>query len=736
MKTGRGAPDTLEEKQRSAPLADPPGAVRCSMVCDTELTPRTDGKSTAVTWHDRSRGSVSSQRRMVLWSTPPVPKIKSSRGCRMDPPTSSGFSKGKGMTRVQAYLSGMLSSIRNLLTTFSLVAAGEREESLLRGEPDLSVFISSVMNDELDRARELTVRVVESLDYGRSWAFEFTPASSETTEDGYLRKVKDADFVIWLVGSITTEPVAKEVNECIAAEGRLLVFKLPSEPRDCATTELLNQVGSFVKWQEVEEVAQLAQHISLAIADEVVRALRDPTPPFRSKRLRELRQLSVSSCKTAWMAIGVSEDLANDLASDSSVGNVLDFPGTGINMVDGDQGAGKSLAVHRLYQLAIDKAIAESSEPYPLFLNARDLQGSLSAQIGRECRGFADPFVQGVFLVVDGIDEMGVREANLLLDDIKAFCAVNPRTTAVVTSRLVAGLNLTEERNTVPALSEEESVALINKIAGQDLDPNDLRAWPDSMREVAKYPLFAVMIGVKMRDDSDYAFSSRNKLVEELARDALEDAEGYSGELDRLLHKLATISISTGSRVRLVALDRVRANQRLVTESRIVTESAGTVDFALPVFREWYAARAILEGSTEVEEIQLASDRWLIPLSIVLNSGDEQIIQSLMLHLSSSDPGLASLLLGMHDRELPGSRHEVQDLVPSLKTEFEAGVKIKETIEAWKLGLGDLYYYIAPVKTDGGIKALGVDIGGLFVTTHWYEERDIASSQTIFTRVC
>ena len=48
-----------------------------------------------------------------------------------------------------------------------------------KSESDLLVFISSVMDDELGLARDSTAKAIQEMGFGRPWAFEYTPASSE-----------------------------------------------------------------------------------------------------------------------------------------------------------------------------------------------------------------------------------------------------------------------------------------------------------------------------------------------------------------------------------------------------------------------------------------------------------------------------------------------------------------------------------------------------------------------------
>ena len=169
-----------------------------------------------------------------------------------------------------------------------------------RSESELVVFISSVMSPELESARRLAVKTVDSIDVGRPWAFEYTPASSQSPQDEYLSEVRKADFVIWLVGQETTAPVADEINECMASNGRLLVFKLPAVYRDTRTQDLLAKIENLAKWKDIEHLADLSEQMKAAISDEISRALRDPFRPIRDRVLTKSLKLSVSNCKKAW----------------------------------------------------------------------------------------------------------------------------------------------------------------------------------------------------------------------------------------------------------------------------------------------------------------------------------------------------------------------------------------------------------------------------------------------------
>ena len=145
------------------------------------------------------------------------------------------------------------------------------DDILVHSESNLLVFISSV-TDELKWARDEAVRTFERFPCTQPWAFEYTPASSESADDAYLKKAKDADLLVWLVGSQTTQPVVNEINARIATGRRLLVFKLPAEDRDPLTRKLLTTVSGYCKWQKVNSGPALREALTASLSDEIARA--------------------------------------------------------------------------------------------------------------------------------------------------------------------------------------------------------------------------------------------------------------------------------------------------------------------------------------------------------------------------------------------------------------------------------------------------------------------------------
>ena len=184
-------------------------------------------------------------------------------------------------------------------------------------------------------------------------------------------------------------------------------------------------------------------------------------------------------------------------------------------------------------------------------------------------------------------------------------------------------------------------------------------------------------------------------------------------------------TIGKGSRVSLSSVDRRRKSHQLLGDSRLVDVSGDTADFALPIFREWYGAMALLEGVVAIDDLPGQYDRWLIPVSIAVSLGDQEQRQCLLTRIVRTDPGLAVLVL----KQLTDDSYYLQADITDIGSDTEAGDRILGAMESWKAGLGELFAAIGPVDHEGNVTTLGVRCEGALVTTSWYQgkKNDCAS---------
>ena len=407
-----------------------------------------------------------------------------------------------------------------------------------------------------------------------------------------------------------------------------MAFMLPVETRDEQTRQLVKTVkeSAYATWRNVDDPADLRDEIQAALSGEVNRLVRNPEPPGRKHRLKELHRESLARCKQSLTILGVPDDIADEIALDPSVGYELILPTAGSQLVVGGQGVGKTLAVERLFQNAIGDALGDSSKPSPIFVRAMDLNGTLRDYVENVTRGYAFPTAQGALVVIDGLDEVGTANANRLLSDVLPYVEANPNITVVVTTRPLPGLTYSGLRINVPALDEQGVLQLISKVAGRTVELRELRGWVLSLQDAAKHPLFAIMIGAELRKDSHIAGMKASQLVDRMVQSALRKAGDHQDEMDELLQDLAVKAVSGGGSIASSDIHPKRTVHSRLIDSRLVTEESDKIDFALPIFREWFAARALVERKVSLVEIQPIADRWIFPIAIAINSENNQTL--------------------------------------------------------------------------------------------------------------
>ncbi len=587
------------------------------------------------------------------------------------------------------------------------------KETIRASEEKLLVFISSRQDEEVCRARELAIETVDNYSLTRVWAFEDAPAGSEAARDRYLKEASRADFVIWLIGSSTTTPVFEEVVACLDADGRLIPFMLPAQERDSQTQELIERIKGISTWREVENVETLPEHIENALTDELLRAAKDPAPMNHDQYLSQKYRDSIAETKRLWTTLGVGDDLAKKLANDQSVGYVLDLPTSGVLQVHATQGSGKTLAAQRLYQRAIKNRLQNRVDPLPVFLDARCVSGELEGHIKNAIGDQGNLYTQRILVIVDGLDELGKSDANQMLGKVASITEATPDVTAVVMTRVLPGLKFLDGSKALPDCSDEQFLSIASRVAGRAIRGYEI---PYQVSRT-KNPLFAVIVGTHFRESRNPLGNSPSQIISHLVQEILAEAEDFSEEVAEPLKKLAVECTNSGESVSKATVNRRASVHALLARSRLVVEKDDKVDFALAIFREWFAARAIVEGMVPLSDIEFDTDRWVVPLAIAINSENESLGAEIMETISSKDPGISGLVL--EEVKHNWSAEETPEQLPE-GTAIEIGTKYRQAMVNWKDGLGPLMRAVGPLSRDGDIPTLAVAKGQRMVETCWY----------------
>ena len=478
---------------------------------------------------------------------------------------------------------------------------------------------------------------------------------------------------------------------------------------------MIKRVSEYATWKPVENVENLPARIKEALTDEIVRGYRDPAPPSHDLFLKQKYQESIADTKRLWTALGVPDDVADELANDHSIGHKLTMPAGGTLTVNARQGSGKTLAAQRLYQQALLNRLDDHSQPLPIFLNARNISGDLNDQIEGRTRDHGSAYTQEVLVIIDGLDETGRSKANQLLSQAQSYTKANRNVAVVAMTRPLPELSTTREPFVLPECSEDEFLSIASKIAGREVR----RVEVPFREHQSRLPLFATMVGAYLRQPVPRRGRTPSQIVNEMARRILDEAGDYSGDTEGLLKKLALESIASGESVEKSRVALRASEQALLVNSRIVVEEGGKFDFTLAIFREWFAARAIVERMVSIDDIVLNSDRWVVPLAIAINSENSTVSAEIMERLATTDPGMAGLVLKEVEHSWSTEEATQSELAG---TAIEVGTSIRNAMVNWKDGLGDpLMSALGMLYPSGNVATLGVDVQQGWVTTSWHQ---------------
>jgi hypothetical protein len=593
----------------------------------------------------------------------------------------------------------------------------ERVPRLFRSEPTPRAFISSVMTPALESIRAEVIAALDQASNIVPWAFETSPASSEDVVEGYLRKVREAAFVIWLAGKSTTDPVEAEIREALTADRRLLVFVLPTGEREERTQALIDHVRQLARYRELTDNAEIGMEVRAAVADEISRALAGAPAPGMAGRLDALWRASHARCIQKWQAVGLPNDIAIALAGDRQIGALpaqfLSSANRPLTVLVGEAGSGKSLACERYIQNAIAEAGDAAGAPVPAFVQAPAVVGRLEGALASAVKGLGIPGRQGARIVIDGADEAGNRSPELLAE-ARELVRRWPDAHVLLSTRPLSAYNGIEEAVQMPSLSEGDSLNIVGIAAGREVGMGERAAWPDPIQEAVEIPFFALLVGERIRTSKDLR-TSRAALLAELAERSV---GSYGPETMALLKQLALRSVERGGTHVPVSELGGPARVAELQSSRLAVVTDGMAWFPLALAAQWLAAQALAEGACSGE--QLAEnprdlELWRYPLAMLIGNYSHDQVSQVVAPLAERQPGFLSQIVEESIARWGGSESAIP--LP------EAGVRIREVVPHWLRGFGELGPLLLPGFDAGAnrLPTLGVAQDGPNLAAGWYQ---------------
>ncbi|HWO97230.1 MAG TPA: SEFIR domain-containing protein [Bacillus sp. (in: firmicutes)] len=440
----------------------------------------------------------------------------------------------------------------------------------------------------------------------------------------------------------------------------------------------------------------------------------------RNELLSELERMSKARNVTRWMALGLTREIARALAEDPDINNSRfnwEQDEKPICMLVGDYGAGKSLQAEHIYQKAINNYIADEKARIPIFLKAKDAVGNLKNIIEDETnRLFGNLNSNGAIIIIDGADEVGINAGINLLEEARFLTEVWPKSSFLITSRPIPVYTQNNETVYLPNLSETDSLKLIKTISGMDIHIGISHQWPKSIKDAMKRPLFAILIGMHLKDRDMYVPTSAGELLAHLIEKLLPNIGDETSKNYALLQRLAIFTTDRGGKA--VPKSEIGFGNEIshLLESRLVIQDKEGLSFSLPLFTQWFASQALINGLKDVKELissQEMLDNWHYAIVILLSTYDHDRVFDIFSMVVENNPGYASRVVAEGLAKWGLS----EEIVPP--PALECGKRVRSTMESWANGIGPLAELIAPVQ-DGRVRSLGVSTIGSGLITSWY----------------
>lgn len=560
-----------------------------------------------------------------------------------------------------------------------------------------------------------------------------------------INRINEADYVLLICTRsyfqifLDIETVKKEYDKSAYWEKGLIIGKLYENPNKQKIIpiyfesqnkqyipQILNQTTSY-QIEDSKEFENLYRYLTNQPAvikptsiTESHRSNSHVSLDNRKELLLEQERISIARNIIRWRAVGLTREAAHALEEDKEI-NKLRFnwePNEKpICMLVGDYGTGKTLQSELIYQKSIKDYISDEKARIPIFSRAKDAVGNLRSIIEREAHRLSGNLdSNGAIVIIDGADEVGINEGNNLLEEARFLIEVWQKSSFLITSRPIPMYSQSEETIFLPNFSEPDSLKLIKVVSGIDVHIGISYRWPKSIKDAMKRPLFAILIGIYLKDRDMRSSTSVGELLTHLIEKSLPSEGLESNKTYSLLQQLAMLNTDRGGKSVPKSEIGFGHDIKQLLESRLVIQENDNLSFALPLFTQWFASQALINGLkniTEITNIPESLDNWYYALVILISIYNYDKVFDVFSPIVKSNPGYASRVI---DEGLANWGFSEEAIPPPA---LECGRRVRATMESWVDGISSLATLIAPIN-EGRVRTLGVSVSESKLITSWY----------------
>ncbi|MCC3418346.1 MAG: hypothetical protein JGK24_03675 [Microcoleus sp. PH2017_29_MFU_D_A] len=464
-----------------------------------------------------------------------------------------------------------------------------------------------------------------------------------------------------------------------------------------------------VSWEEIVDRAVVAQDFAVEQSPDKSQEVGRRT--LLVEQIDLLNRESSVRCAGLWQVIRVNDKEADELANDQSLGappaNLQLDPGRLILLI-GEMGAGKSLMAERLFQRAIQQLREDINAPIPIYIEAWQLQAQKLHEkvIEASTSSMGNPQTQGAVVIIDRTDEVERSLASRILREARIIVKGCQKTTIIITSRPIPDFAEAEESVIVPPLSNEQAYTLINRLAGKTVT-SIVQNSAESVLNAINRPLFAVLIGIYLRNQNGRLPRSKEHLLSSLVEHSLRLVKLPEKRIVQMLQQLAIFSVDGGGAP--VPANKVASwfERQELLNSVLVIEHSEHLRFSLPILTQWFAKESLAIGKPDPNE--LASEierieRWRYPLILATATLDSEQVSRFLEVIAERYPAIAAEIV--NEALVDGNITNETSLPQSL----ELGRQVRTAMQAWINGIASIAQLIAGVREDGTLRPIGVRV--------------------------
>lgn len=417
-------------------------------------------------------------------------------------------------------------------------------------------------------------------------------------------------------------------------------------------------------------------------------------------------------CTVKLHAAGIQEYIAAriidaDIAT-SKYQYILDSAFSGKRYLTGDFGAGKSHALTILAQQLANNYLDNTNNPLPLFIQAKELSRIGSVQQWIDSLNIGS---LSYILLIDGLDEVDVKFATQIIEDIDILAISNPQSKIVVSSRPLFAISKSGKTFEILPLTDKERNILYDSIVGDSSSNFAFHHLDPKMNSLLARPFFCIIYALFKSEPKSWAKTDMD-LVSAFIKRTLQKVEDQSSVLTDLSAIAAkSISKNLGD----VHLSEIRLTGTLdnLLKTGFISLTDEYLSFSLPIIGQWMAAEAIRRKIVQISSIiddRANTTRWLYPFSILFSQMSFEESLEYFSQIVLKTPDIAARIIR------DGIRFGTLRSAP---TENECGKMIQQCMQFWIDAIGPLAPYIAPIE-DGHLYPLGINIeNGQMITYAW-----------------